>query len=65
MFDGVWNFARRHQRKLLVGAGVVGGLYYSGKLLAQRLVEMQSASAKERTARENIRRRFDQNQRDC
>ncbi|KAJ2162559.1 peroxin [Coemansia sp. RSA 552] len=65
MLDGLWSFARRHQRKFIIGAGVVGGLYYSGKLLAQRLVEMQGASAKDRSAKENIRRRFDQNQRDC
>ncbi|KAJ1722461.1 peroxin, partial [Coemansia biformis] len=65
MWDGAWSFARRHQRKLLIGAGVVGGLYYSGRLLVQRLVEMQGVAARERTAKEGIRRRFDQNQRDC
>ncbi|KAJ2455472.1 peroxin [Coemansia sp. RSA 2336] len=65
MLDGVWSFANRHRRKLIIGAGVVGGLYYSGKLLAQRLMEMQGTSSKQRMAKENIRRRFDQNQRDC
>ncbi|KAJ2802419.1 peroxin [Coemansia guatemalensis] len=65
MLDGAWNFVRRHQRKLAIGAGVVGGLYYSGKLLANRLLEMQGAAVKERAAKDNIRRRFDQNQRDC
>ncbi|KAJ2835484.1 peroxin [Coemansia erecta] len=65
MLDGLWSFARRHQRKFVIGAGIVGGLYYSGKLLTQRLFEMQNASSKERSAKENIRRRFDQNQRDC
>ncbi|KAI9482109.1 peroxin [Coemansia sp. RSA 1290] len=65
MLDGLWSFANRHRRKLVIGAGVVGGLYYSGKLLTQRLMEMQGASSKQRIAKENIRRRFDQNQRDC
>ncbi|KAJ2084312.1 peroxin [Coemansia sp. RSA 988] len=65
MLDGAWNFVRRHQRKLVIGAGVVGGLYYSGKLLANRLLEMQGSAVKERAAKDNIRRRFDQNQRDC
>ncbi|KAI8322508.1 Peroxin-3 [Martensiomyces pterosporus] len=65
MLEDVWNFARRHQRKLVITAGIAGGLYYSGKLLAQRLVEMQATSSKERSSKENIRRRFDQNQRDC
>ncbi|KAJ2850222.1 peroxin [Coemansia brasiliensis] len=65
MLDGLWSFANRHRRKLIIGAGVVGGLYYSGKLLTQRLMEMQGASNKQRIAKENIRRRFDQNQRDC
>ncbi|KAJ1783251.1 peroxin, partial [Coemansia sp. RSA 2399] len=55
----------RHQRKIVIGAGVVGGLYMSAKVLTQRLVEMQATSAKERASKENIRRRFDQNQRDC
>ncbi|KAJ2693879.1 peroxin [Coemansia spiralis] len=65
MLDGAWGFVRRHQRKLIVGAGIVGGLYYSGRLLVQRLGEMQGAAARERAARDGIRRRFDQNQRDC
>ncbi|KAJ1668063.1 peroxin [Coemansia sp. RSA 1646] len=65
MLEGTLGFLRRHQRKFIIGAGVVGGLYMSAKLLTQRLVEMQTASAKERASKENIRRRFDQNQRDC
>ncbi|KAJ2384631.1 peroxin, partial [Coemansia sp. RSA 2559] len=65
MLEGTWSFLRRHQRKIVIGAGVVGGLYMSAKVLTQRLVEMQAASAKERASKENIRRRFDQNQRDC
>ncbi|KAJ2752830.1 peroxin [Coemansia pectinata] len=65
MLDGAWSFVRRHQRKLAITAGVVGGLYYSGRLLVNRVVEMQTVAAKERTSKENIRRRFDQNQRDC
>ncbi|KAJ2370317.1 peroxin [Coemansia sp. RSA 2607] len=65
MLDSAWSFVRRHQRKLLITAGVAGGLYYSGKLLLGRIAEMQAASAKERAAKDGIRRRFDQNQRDC
>ncbi|KAJ2591964.1 peroxin, partial [Coemansia sp. RSA 1722] len=65
MFDSAWGFVKRHQRKLIITAGVAGGLYYSGKLLLGRITEMQTASAKERAAKDNIRRRFDQNQRDC
>ncbi|KAJ2521522.1 peroxin [Coemansia sp. RSA 2049] len=65
MLEGTLGFLRRHQRKFVIVAGVVGGLYMSAKLLTQRLVEMQASSAKERASKENIRRRFDQNQRDC
>ncbi|KAI9503989.1 peroxin [Coemansia spiralis] len=65
MLDGAWNFVRRHQRKLIIGTSVVGGLYISAKVLTQKLIEMQATSAKERASKENIRRRFDQNQRDC
>ncbi|KAJ1722470.1 peroxin [Coemansia erecta] len=65
MLDSAWAFVRRHQRKLVITAGVAGGLYYSGKLLLGRISEMQAASAKERAAKDGIRRRFDQNQRDC
>ncbi|KAJ2725170.1 peroxin [Coemansia sp. Benny D115] len=65
MLDSVLGFVRRHQRKLVITAGVAGGLYYSGKLLLARITEMQAAAAKQRTAKEGIRRRFDQNQRDC
>ncbi|KAJ2853026.1 peroxin [Coemansia erecta] len=65
MLDSAWGFVKRHQRKLMITAGVAGGLYYSGKLLLERITEMQAASAKERAAKDNIRIRFDQNQRDC
>ncbi|KAJ1902313.1 peroxin [Kickxella alabastrina] len=65
MLDGVLGFVRKHQRKLVITAGIAGGLYYSGKMLLGRLADMQEASAKERAAKDNIRRRFDMNQRDC
>lgn len=65
MLDGLWSFAKRHQRKLIVTAGIAGGLYYSGKYLIQRVTDMQVGASKERASKENIRRRFEQNQRDC
>ncbi|KAJ1956921.1 peroxin [Linderina pennispora] len=65
MLQGTWNFVKRHQRKFIVTAGVAGGLYYTTKLLTQKLYDMQLTSARDRTAKEGIRRRFDQNQRDC
>ncbi|ORX68342.1 Peroxin-3, partial [Linderina pennispora] len=51
MLQGTWNFVKRHQRKFI--------------LLTQKLYDMQLTSARDRTAKEGIRRRFDQNQRDC
>ncbi|KAJ2008740.1 peroxin [Coemansia thaxteri] len=65
MLESAWGFVRRHQRKLVITAGIVGGIYYSGKMLVNRIVDMQAASAKERASKESIQRRFDQNQRDC
>ncbi|KAG0297432.1 peroxin, partial [Dissophora globulifera] len=65
MLSSVQGFVSRHRRGLAVTAGVTGGIYLMGKYAKSKLIEFQEKSASERTAKENMKRRFEQNQQDC
>ncbi|KAF9914587.1 peroxin [Lobosporangium transversale] len=65
MLSAVQGFVSRHRRGLAVTAGVTGGIYLMGKYAKTKLIEFQEKSASERTAKENMKRRFEQNQQDC
>ncbi|KAI7818270.1 Peroxin-3, partial [Gamsiella multidivaricata] len=65
MISAVQGFVSRHRRGLAVTAGVTGGIYLMGKYAKSKLIEFQEKSAANRTAKENMKRRFEQNQQDC
>ncbi|KAJ1911474.1 peroxin [Mycoemilia scoparia] len=65
MLHSTVGFVRRHQRKFVVIAGIAGGLYYVGHALSNKINEMQRQAKEDHISRENIKRRFEQNQRDC
>ncbi|KAG0046817.1 peroxin [Gryganskiella cystojenkinii] len=65
MISAVQGFANRHRRALVITAGISGGIYMMGKYAKSKLFEFQEKSASERTAKENMKRRFEQNQQDC
>ncbi|GJJ76564.1 peroxin-3 [Entomortierella parvispora] len=65
MISTVQGFANRHRRALVITAGISGGIYMMGKYAKSKLFEFQEKSASERTAKENMKRRFEQNQQDC
>ncbi|KAF9963050.1 peroxin [Mortierella alpina] len=65
MITAVQGFVNRHRRGLAITAGITGGVYLMGKYAKSKLIEFQEKSASERTAKENMKRRFEQNQQDC
>ncbi|KAG0051572.1 peroxin [Gryganskiella cystojenkinii] len=65
MLSAVQGFANRHRRALVVTAGISGGIYMMGKYAKSKLFEFQEKTSSERTAKENMKRRFEQNQQDC
>ncbi|KAG0226387.1 Peroxin-3 [Mortierella sp. GBAus27b] len=65
MLSSVQGFVSRHRRAFAVTAGITGGVYFMGKYAKNKLIEFQEKSAAERTAKENMKRRFEQNQQDC
>ncbi|KAF9282116.1 peroxin [Mortierella alpina] len=65
MISAVQGFVNRHRRGLAITAGITGGVYLMGKYAKSKLIDFQEKSASERTAKENMKRRFEQNQQDC
>ncbi|KAF8956550.1 peroxin [Entomortierella lignicola] len=65
MLSSVQGFVNRHRRGLAVTAGVTGGIYLMGKYAKSKLIEFHEKTASQRTAEENMKRRFEQNQQDC
>ncbi|KAK3814745.1 MAG: Peroxin-3, partial [Linnemannia gamsii] len=65
MLSAVQGFANRHRKGLVITAGLTGGIYMMGKYAKSKLFEFHEKSASERTAKENMKRRFEQNQQDC
>ncbi|KAF9985463.1 peroxin [Modicella reniformis] len=65
MLSAVHGFVSKHRRAFAVTAGVTGGIYLTGRYAKSKLIEFHEKTAAERTAKENMKRRFEQNQQDC
>jgi len=65
MIASVSNFVNRRRRGLTVFASVAGGAYFLTSYARQRFTDMTERSITDRAAKENLRRRFHQNQEDC
>lgn len=65
MISAVTGFLNRHKRKLFVAAGVIASGYLAVDYLKSKFFELQDKLATERAAKENLRRRFEQNQQDA
>ncbi|KAJ6264818.1 hypothetical protein Dda_0970 [Drechslerella dactyloides] len=59
------NFFRKNRTNLAIGAGVIGTIYLGANYVLGKLSEAKNRMATDRIARENLRRRFEQNQEDC
>ncbi|KAK9455124.1 Peroxin-3 [Dipodascopsis uninucleata] len=58
-------FFQRHRRKFVVLFGTVAASYWTFSYLKSRLIELQAKLAYDTNNRENLRRRFEQNQQDA
>jgi len=65
MFDGARNFLRRNRTNIVLGFGLAGAGYVAVQYVGNKLSEARNRMMSERVARENINRRFQQNQEDC
>ncbi|OQO03531.1 hypothetical protein B0A48_10195 [Cryoendolithus antarcticus] len=65
MIDATRRWFRRNRTNLFIGAGVIGAGYVAGQYVIGKIQDARRGMAEERTAKENLRRRFAQNQEDC
>ncbi|OJD14896.1 hypothetical protein AJ78_04812 [Emergomyces pasteurianus Ep9510] len=59
------RWLRRHRNGIAIGVGVVGAGYLAAQYVLSKISEARERMSSERIARENLRRRFEQNQTDC
>jgi peroxin-3 len=65
MFDAVKRWFNRNRNNLLIGASVIGAGYLTGQYVLSKLHEARVRMSEEKISKENLRRRFEQNQDDC
>ena len=63
--SGTQSFWARHRNKFLIAAGTISSVYLGVRWATSKLSEMNERAALERTAKDNLRKRFEQNQSDC
>ncbi|PTU24714.1 hypothetical protein P175DRAFT_0506310 [Aspergillus ochraceoroseus IBT 24754] len=56
---------RRNRKTLAIGTGIIGVGYLAGQYVLSKISEARERMSSDRIARENLRRRFEQNQTDC
>ncbi|KAL8707823.1 MAG: hypothetical protein Q9220_007177 [cf. Caloplaca sp. 1 TL-2023] len=59
------KWLNRNRNKFAVGAGVLGAGYVAGQYILSKVAETRQRMSEDRIAKENLRRRFQQNQEDC
>ncbi|KAF1915625.1 Peroxin-3 [Ampelomyces quisqualis] len=65
MLQSTRRWLRRNRTNFAIGAGVLGAGYMAGQYVLGKLSEARQRMSDERIAKENLRRRFEQNQEDC
>ncbi|KAL1793664.1 hypothetical protein ACET3X_008646 [Alternaria dauci] len=65
MIQGTRRWLRRNRTNFAIGAGVLGAGYLAGQYVLGKLGEARQRMSDDRIAKENLRRRFEQNQEDC
>ncbi|ORX96555.1 Peroxin-3 [Clohesyomyces aquaticus] len=59
------RWIRRNRTNFAIGAGVLGAGYLAGQYVLGKISEARQRMSDERISKENLRRRFEQNQEDC
>ncbi|CAN6604755.1 peroxisomal biogenesis factor 3 [Trichomonascus vanleenenianus] len=65
MLGGISGFVRRHKRKIILVTGLAASGYFLVDYVKTKFFELQDRLATERAAKENLKRRFEQNQQDA
>lgn len=65
MIQSTRNWLKRNRRNFAIGAGVLGTAYLAGQYALGKFTEARQRMSEDRIAKENLRRRFEQNQEDC
>ncbi|EED18227.1 peroxisomal membrane protein (Pex3), putative [Talaromyces stipitatus ATCC 10500] len=65
MIGAARRWLRRNRRGLAIGAGIIGLGYVAGQYVLSKFSEARERMNSDRIAKENLRRRFEQNQADC
>ncbi|KAF2718335.1 Peroxin-3, partial [Polychaeton citri CBS 116435] len=65
MITATRRWFRRNRTNLFIGAGVIGAGYLAGQYALGKLQEARQRMREEQVGRENLKRRFEQNQEDC
>ncbi|KAJ4991682.1 peroxin-3 [Stagonosporopsis vannaccii] len=65
MLQSTRAWLRRNRTNFAIGAGIVGTAYLAGQYALSKFSEARVRMSEERVAKENLRRRFEQNQEDC
>ncbi|SLM39016.1 peroxin 3 [Lasallia pustulata] len=65
MLSATRRWLRRNRTSFAIGAGVLGAGYVVGQYVLSKITEARDRMSSDRIARENLRRRFEQNQEDC
>ncbi|PUU80535.1 Peroxin-3 [Tuber borchii] len=65
MFTATRNFFRRNRKNFAIGVGLAGAGYLVTNYVLSKLSDARERISSDRIARENLRRRFEQNQEDC
>ncbi|KAL4980228.1 Peroxin-3 [Aspergillus desertorum] len=65
MISATRRWFRRNRKTLTIGTGVIGVGYFAGQYVLGKISEARERMSSDRIARENLRRRFEQNQTDC
>ncbi|KAK3505148.1 Peroxin-3 [Neurospora crassa] len=65
MFASTRQWFKRNRTPLAIGAGVVGAGYVATQYVLTKLNNARERMSSDRIAKENLRRRFEQNQEDC
>ncbi|EEU46498.1 uncharacterized protein NECHADRAFT_100129 [Fusarium vanettenii 77-13-4] len=65
MFTSMRRWLRNNRTPIAVGVGVIGAGYVATQYVISKLNDARERMSSDRIAKENLRRRFEQNQEDC
>ncbi|RSM10303.1 hypothetical protein CEP52_003650 [Fusarium oligoseptatum] len=65
MFSSMRRWLRNNRTPIAVGVGVIGAGYVATQYVISKLNDARERMSSDRIAKENLRRRFEQNQEDC